>query len=99
MNSLKEKIRKIGKYTFEVLTKYTSSGPIFLHLTMIEKQEGGGWGIPVQITYWLDTEILWFQKEVKFGEHEQFKMKVPIILLEKVIDMYVNANNIEYGTV
>jgi len=87
----------IGKHVFKVLTKYTSdTGPIFYHTTFIEKREGGGWGIPVEIVYWVDDEILWFKKEVKIGEHEMFKLKVKIDKLAEILDMYLLANDIEY---
>lgn len=96
MNSLQEQTKIIGKYTFAILSQYVSNtGKLFLHKTFIEKRNGGGWGIPVEVVYWLDTEILWFKKEVHIGEYEQFNMKVPIDMLETVIDMYVNANTIE----
>jgi hypothetical protein len=87
--------KQFGKYTFETSSKYAdNTGPLLYHLEMIQKRDGGGWGILIDVVYHPETEILWFKRHIKLDDVEQFQLKVSIDKLSDVIDMYVNANNI-----
>jgi hypothetical protein len=94
---MKTREKQIGKYKFKVESKYASgSGEDIYHKTLIQKREGGGWGIPIIIVYFTSTEILWFKKEEKMDEQEiMIQLKVNIELVESIIDSFINANNIE----
>ncbi len=86
----------IDNHTFEILSKYADgSGETSYLKTIIEKNANGGWGIPIDIVYWKESEILWFKKHIKLSETIQFQLKVSIDKLSDVIDMYIKGNNIE----
>jgi hypothetical protein len=87
----------IGKYEFQIESKYASgSGEDVYHKTIFQKREGGGWGIPIIIVYFSSTEILWFKKEEKFNDQEiMIELKIPLELVETIVDSFISANNIE----
>jgi hypothetical protein len=87
----------IGKYEFQIESKYADgTGGDVYHKTIFQKRENGGWSIPITIVYFPSTEILWFKKEEKFNDQEiMIELKIPLELVETIVDSFISANNIE----